>query len=110
VNRDRVWLKFMLERVARLERIHAAGGAAFIADALLQDAAARNLQVLADTSLRLSSGLLDAHPAVEWQSLHALRNLLVHEALSIEPRWLWDCLEQDLPALRQALEALLRGE
>ena len=107
MNRNRVWLRFMRERLERLDACVSAGRAVFLSDVLLQDAAVRNLQVLANTSERISYDLLDRHPEVKWPWLHALRNMLVHEPLNIDPAWLWDCLEFDLPALRQALEALL---
>jgi uncharacterized protein with HEPN domain len=107
MNRDRVWLRFMRERLGRLDACAAAGRAVFLSDTVLQDAAVRNLQVLANTSERLSYDMLDRRPEVEWPWLHALRNMLVHEPLNVDPAWLWDCLELDLPALRAALDALL---
>lgn len=107
MNRNRVWLRFMLERIARLEACSAAGQAAFLSDELLQDAAVRNLQVLAEISTRLSGEMEREHRELCLQWLRALRNLLVHEPLSIDPQWLWDCLEHDVPVLRQAVETLL---
>jgi uncharacterized protein with HEPN domain len=107
MNRDRVWLKFMHERLSRLDACAAAGREVFLSDTMLQDAAVRNLQVLANTSERVSFELLDRHPEVEWQWLLTMRNMLVHEPLNVDPAWLWDCLEFDLPVLRQALDALL---
>ncbi len=107
MNRNRVWLRFMQERCIRLDACFAAGQAVFLSDELLQDAVVRNLQVLAETSARLSFDLQQAHPELELAALHALRNMLVHEPLNIDPLWLWECLEYDLPRLRQVLDAAL---
>jgi uncharacterized protein with HEPN domain len=107
MNRNRVWLHFMQERISRLDACLAAGQAVFFNDTLLQDAAVRNLQVLADASTRLSGEVLESHPELNWHWLYALRNMLVHEPLNVDPAWLWECLEFDLPLLRQALDAML---
>jgi uncharacterized protein with HEPN domain len=106
MNRDRIWLRFMLERMEHLDECAAVGREVFLSDRLVQDAAVRNLQVLADVSERLPEDLLEQQPGAAWHALRALRNLLVHEPLNVDPVWLWECLEYDRPVLRQALEAL----
>ncbi len=108
MNRNRVWLRLMQERVAHLDACYAAGQPVFLSDELMQDAAVRNLQVLAETSARLSYDLQLERPELCLHYLHALRNMLVHEPLNVDPAWLWDCLEFDLPLLRAALDEMLR--
>lgn len=107
MNRNRVWLHYMQERLGRLDACVAAGRDVFLSDVLLQDAAVRNLQVLANTSERIAEELLERQPDVKWAWLLAMRNMLVHESHNVDPTWVWDCLESDLPLLRQALHALL---
>jgi uncharacterized protein with HEPN domain len=43
----------------------------------------RNLQVLAESTQRLSEAFKSQHEAVEWHNISGLRNILVHDYLGI---------------------------
>ena len=103
MKRDAIWLRFMLECIERIEDYIAGGEQAFMGSPLIQDAVLRRLQVLGDTSERLRSELLVSEPQLEWDNLHGLRNLIVHEPLNIDIGALWEVVSIDLPRLKQAV-------
>jgi len=54
----------------------------FFADTKTQDAVMRNLQILAESTQRLSHSLRELHPEVDWRSISGFRNVAVHEYLN----------------------------
>lgn len=76
----------------------------FLKSILIQDAVLRNLQVLAESTQRLTDEFKEAHPDVEWYKIAGLRNILVHDYLGIDIETVWNIVERKLPELRQVIE------
>lgn len=104
---DAVYLKHILECARRIEEDTAAGGEAFRASRTLQDAVLRNLQVLAESSQRLSDGLKAAWPQIEWKRIAAFRNVLVHDYLGLDLERIWGVVQRDVPELKSTVELML---
>ena len=91
VTRDRVYLVHTLECIARVERYATVGETGFLADTQVQDAILRNLQILAESTTRLSDILKARHQEVEWRGIAGFRNVV----------------ERDLPDLKHKVGAIL---
>ena len=74
---------------------------------LAQDAVARNLQTLTESSKRLSSAVKAERPEIEWERMAAFRNVIVHDYLGLDAERIWDVIMRDLPSLGAALQAIL---
>jgi uncharacterized protein with HEPN domain len=70
---------------------------------LVQDAVIRNLQTVAESSQRLSADVKATEPQTPWRELSGFRNVIVHDDLGIDLDAVWWVVEQDLPALAEAL-------
>ncbi len=82
----------------------------FLADRKTQDAVLRNLQVMAESTQRLSAELKAERPDVAWSSIAGLRNILVHAYLGVNLTTIWRIVQSDIPALKGAvIELLYRG-
>ena len=79
----------------------------FIDSHLIQDAVIRNLQVMAESTQRLSEALKEAHPEVDWYKIAGFRNILVHDYLGVDLDIVWQVIVKDLPGLKQAISSLL---
>lgn len=90
---DRLYLVHVLECIDRIERYTAEGKMAFMADERTQDAVLRNLQVLSESTQRLSADLKSAHPEVDWRGISGFRNVLVHDYLGINLIRVWEIVE-----------------
>jgi len=108
VKDDRLYLVHIQECIERIERYTADGKDAFFADEKTQDAVLRNLQTLAESSQLLADSVKAEAPAIDWRGIAGFRNVLVHEYLGVDLKRVWDVVEQDLPALRREIDALLR--
>jgi len=47
-------------------------------------------------------------PEIPWRDVATIGNILRHEYHSIASRIIWDVVQKDLPALKAAIEALVR--
>ena len=105
---DRLYLIHIKECIERVIMYTEEGKDVFFADIKTQDAVMRNLQILAESTQRLSDSLKELHPEVDWRNISGFRNVAVHEYLSIDLKMIWDIVEQDLPVLDEQIEAILR--
>ena len=107
---DRLYLVHIGECIARIKQYTAGGKEAFFADAKTQDAVMRNLQVLSESTQRLSDDLRSGHPEVNWRGMAGFRNVLVHGYLGIKLARVWEIIERDLPLLEQQAVAILQEQ
>lgn len=104
---DAVYLRHLLECIARIEQYTAQGRSAFLTSTLIQDGVLRNLQTLGQSVLKLSESLKASHPEVDWKSIVGFRNVLVHDYLGLSVARVWEIVEQDLPDLKSKTAAIL---
>ena len=109
MRRDRLYLIHVTECIERIERYTAPGHAAFLSDTMIQDAVLRNLHTLSESTQRLSDALKEQHPEVDWASIAAFRNVVVHDYLGIDLPRIWDVVERDLPSLKSAIGVMLEA-
>ena len=100
---DRVLLAHMRDCLDRIREYTDAERSRFDASRLVQDAVIRNLQTLAESSQRLSSEIKGTEPQIPWRELAGFRNVIVHGYLGIDLGAVWLVVEQDLPALTEAM-------
>ncbi len=104
---DRTYLLHIRECIARIEEDIRDGRAAFETSHMIQDAVIRNLQVLAESSKRLSDALKSTHPQINWPGIAGFRNLLVHDYFSVDLGIVWQIVMVDMPSLKRAVIAML---
>ncbi len=105
---DRLYLVHILECLSRIEQYTRDGKDAFMLDTKTQDAVLRNLQILAESTQRLSVTLKDSHAEVGWERIAGFRNVLVHEYLGINIARVWEIVARGLPELKPRIAAILR--
>lgn len=75
---------------------------------MVRDAVIRNLEVIGESARRLPAALKAKHPQVPWAHLARLREILVHSYFQVDDVILWSLIQEHLPDLQAAVEALLR--
>jgi uncharacterized protein with HEPN domain len=103
---DRVLLAHMRDCLDRIVEYTNAERSRFEASRLVQDAVIRNLQTLTETSQRLSDEIKGSEPQVPWRELAGFRNVIVHGYLGVDLGAVWLVVEQDLPALSEAVNRM----
>ncbi|MDO3377818.1 HepT-like ribonuclease domain-containing protein [Geoalkalibacter halelectricus] len=81
-KRDQIYIRHMPECIERIERYATdTDKKRFLKDTLVQDATLRVLQVMAESSQRLSAEAKESHPEIDWRGISGFRNILVHDYL-----------------------------
>ena len=106
---DRVLLAHMRDCLDRIREYTNGERARFDASRLVQDAVIRNLQTLAESSQRLSNEIKATEAQIPWRELSGFRNVIVHGYLGIDLGAVWLVVEQDLPALSDAVSRMAQS-
>ena len=105
---DKLYLIHIHECIQRIDEYLGGGGKEkFMASSLIQDAIIRNLQMMAELTMRISDEMQASHPEVEWFKTRGFRNVLVHEYLGVDLERVWNILENDLSKLKSAVEKMI---
>jgi uncharacterized protein with HEPN domain len=107
VKDDSVYLQHIVDCIQRIEEDTAGGYDFFMTARTHQDAVMRNLQVMAESTQRLTYDTKAAHPHMPWQAIAGFRNILVHAYLGIDLDIIWDADQRDLPVLKQVVSDIL---
>ncbi|HEY83862.1 MAG TPA: DUF86 domain-containing protein [Chloroflexi bacterium] len=106
---DRLYLVHISECITRIEEYtDGKEQKDFLDSYLIQDAVLRNLQVLAESTQRLSPEIKNAHPDIPWRQIAGFRNILVHDYLGINLKQIWLLVEKDLPDLISKIDVMRR--
>jgi uncharacterized protein with HEPN domain len=108
MNRDPVYLDHIREAIERISAYSAAGREDFFRNRMAQDAVIRNFEVIGEAVRHLSDSLKDRRPDVPWRRIAGFRNVLIHDYMNVDEEEVWNVVETDLPALRKAVEELLK--
>lgn len=105
----RVRIEDMLEALDRIRRYTATmSEEEFCADERTLDAVVRNMEIIGEAARHTPADIAARHPQVPWSRLAEIRNVLVHEYHSVDPRIVWSTLRHDLPPLAGLLRAVLQ--
>ena len=80
---------------------------AFEEDHLFQDACCMCVVQIGELVGQLSEETKGKNTAIPWRAIKDTRNFYVHAYGAIDIPSVWDTLNEDIPALKQACEALL---
>lgn len=97
------YLQDILQRIERIERYVTQGKNVFLQDELQQDGVIRSFEVIGEAIKRLSDELKMQQPQVEWRGFAGFRDVLIHQYDKIDMMQVWETIENDLPALKQAV-------
>ena len=103
---ERDYIEHILECVEAIQS-YTSEGRATLDDGKTQDAVIRRLQVMAESTLRLSDIRKSSYPQIGWRHIRNFRNRLVHEYLGVDTEVAWNIIQDNLPALKIAVEAML---
>ena len=106
MKNDQQYLEHILECIGLIQS-YADSGRQSLDDFKTRDAVIRRLQVMAESTLRLSDETTAAYPEVGWQRIRNFRNRLVHEYLEVDIDLIWTIIERNLPSLKTATQAVL---
>lgn len=108
-RRTSVVLEDILATISLVENVMGTKDrAAFAADLFLQRGVERSLEIISEAVRHLPEAILATRPEIAWADIRSIGNLIRHEYWRVDPDILWAVITDDLPALRMAIDAMLR--
>ncbi len=107
------YLGHILQAIARIGRYTAdLDEVGFLKNELIQDAVIRNFEIIGEASRNIERNCPEfaaEHRDLPLLNAYEMRNALAHGYFRVDLEIVWKTIENDLPALRQRIEALLRS-
>lgn len=103
----RPYLNDILNRIHRIESYTASGFDAFKQSAMIQDAVIRSFEVIGEAVKRLDESVIAQQPQIPWSDYAGFRDVLIHQYERVVLDLVWQFSQEDLPALKTAVTALL---
>lgn len=79
----------------------------FQSDWLLRHGVQRGIEIISEASRHLPPDLKAQYPAIRWNALAGIGNVLRHEYHSISDKVIWSAVEEAVEPLRRAVTAML---
>lgn len=105
---DRLYLEHILDCIGRIEKYVSYKKKKVVDINLIEDGIIRNLQIMAESSQRLSKSLKLKVTDIPWHSLSGFRNVLVHDYLGIDIDEIYQTIKSDLPKLKKRVKEILK--
>ena len=107
-TKNYLYINHILECVEYVQKWYLAGKEEFLANEMLHEAIIRKLQLIGESSKRLSEKARKLCPEVPWHKIFGFRNVVVHEYLELDVDIIWDLIGNDIPILKTAMQKLLK--
>ncbi len=108
MNRDQFYLRHILDAASKIEGYVFVGRDEFMKASHWQDAVVRQLEIIGEATKRLSQDLRDRHPQVPWRQIAGLRDVLIHDYISVDVQAAWQITQKNLPEMKLVIEAMLQ--
>jgi len=110
---DKKYLEHILECIDLISVHLKTGGGGkqgFLQHVTVKEAVLRTLQVMSESTQRLSSAAKASAPEIEWQDISDFRNVLAHEYLGdLDLEIVWKVIEQKLPDLQASIQRIYKA-
>lgn len=81
----------------------------FVADAKLQSAIIRQLEIIGEAARNVSQECKVATPDIPWRPIMDARNTLIHGYFTVDEKKVWDMVQVDIPVLKKHIASLLQA-
>ncbi len=81
----------------------------FASDAIYRNAAALCILQIGELVGKLTDEFREAHPAVPWRQIKAMRNIVAHSYGTVDPETTWEIITEDIPELKRYCSVILES-
>lgn len=109
LDRDEAYLVHIANMMDDIRTHLSQGGRdAFLNNITVQQATLRSIQLLTESTKRLSDNIKSQMPNINWKDISGFRNILVHDYMGdLDYNIVWKVIETKLPELEAAVKKVL---
>ncbi|MEA2584080.1 MAG: hypothetical protein QOF33_2165, partial [Thermomicrobiales bacterium] len=101
---DDEWLDDILDAAIEIQSyVTGVTYEAFASDSMRRNATLQQLTVIGEAAARMTSGIRERHPNVEWMSMIGFRNVAVHGYFRMTWKIVWETATTDIPDLAEQI-------
>lgn len=105
---DVVHLRHMLDAIEQMERYtRGMSESEFTSRPMVQDAVARQVDIVGEAAKRVSIEFQELHPKLPWEKTIHIHNKIVGDDFKLYIPVVWNIIQDDLPLLKQTIRKLL---
>jgi|SRR3989344_9046874 len=82
----------------------------FTADYEKQSAVIRQFEIIGEAASKLTSELIELHNDVDWPKVVGMRHKMIHDYFNVDTRIVWATIIDDIPAIRDSVEKILKRD
>ena len=106
---DRARIEHMLQSIERIQdAMKDVSEEDFFQSRILLDAMSFNFAILGEAANKVSDRLQADHPEIPWGDIIGMRNILIHDYVKPQPKYMWDAYRNDLEPLKARLLEILK--
>ena len=108
---DREWRFYLKDMIDFSERVLAYtedfSREEFVASRINYDATIRNIELIGEAATHIPDQIRRQYSEIPWRQVVAARNQMIHGYLGVDNDILWSLIQEDVPALLEALKGVL---
>ena len=74
---------------------------------MAQDAVIRNFEIVGEAVKQIPDSLKMEYPDIPWRRIAGLRDVLIHQYMSVDLDAVWAIVEEELPEFKQTVADIL---
>ena len=103
-----LYLSHIVECIKRIQLYTKKGKREFLKNIQIQDAVYRNFEIIGEASKRIPITIKQKASKTPWKDIAGFRDILIHQYDGVDPNEVWVAIKEHLPALKLAIQKLLK--